>query len=261
MANKEWFKIVSISQEDSYRECGWRYYLERVKKVPRIETVEQAFGSGMHAALALFNKSLRCDTWLPFDMLIWAFRDAFGRDRMTTYWEYRARKLLSYYLDAVAPVIGKPLLVEEQFYIDLSDRLPWKEGTRYILTGILDLLTVDGVLHDYKVVKKIRTIQGVMQEACYREGIERMIGKPPRAICRVHILRESDPAEILRDWMQVEQKDIDEFWDRMIAFVGQLRRRVYMKNPESRWCHPRWCPHYGTLCDPERKPEVVSSAT
>lgn len=258
MENNNEHKIVSISQESSYRECGWRYYLERIRKVPRRDTVEMSFGSGIHAALALFNRGQRTETWLPFDMLVREFLHEFGRQWHSDYWEYRARKLLGYYLDEVAPAIGKPLLVEEQFYIDLSDRLPWQGGTRYILTGVLDLLTADGVLHDYKVVKKIRTIQNVMQEACYHEGIKAMIGKPPRDICRVHILREKDPVEILRDWMDVKQKDIDEFWDRMLSFVGQLRRGIFMKNPESRWCHPRWCPHYGTLCDPE-KSEVLSS--
>jgi len=252
---KEWFKFISISQEGSFRDCPYRYYLERILKIPRVTTVQQLFGSAMHAALALFNRGLRSGTVLPFDLLVWEWQKAFGAPN--DYWEYRARRILAHYIADVAPHLGKPLLVEEQFYIDITDRLPYKSRVRYILTGIIDLLTEDMALADYKVVKKIRTIQDVMQEVCYLEGVRRMLKIAPDTACRIHIIRESDPVEVVRDWMQVQQKDIDEFWDRMIGFVGHLRRRVFMKNTQSRWCHPRWCPHYGTVCHPESIEEVA----
>jgi hypothetical protein len=232
-------KILSVSQEGQFHDCPFRWKLERKDKIPRLVTPQQMFGRSAHSVLESFNRAFRSGVELPMDFLMYIFRQAMG-PMHTNYWEYRARCLTGFYVDRIAAEFP-PMLVEEQFYLDL---LPG-----YLVTGVIDLITRDMRILDYKFVTKLYPPEDRMQEACYYEGMRKVLDVEPDSHMTLSFLRDEDPAHAIGKPYRVTQNDIDTFWQRMLTFARGVENGTYPKHPKSRWCHPLWCSYYDSHCD------------
>jgi len=232
-------KILSVSQERVYHGCPHKWKLERIERIPGVISLEQMFGRAAHKVLETFNRGFRSGVELPMDFLMHVFRREMG-SLCSKYWEYRARTLVGFYIDQVAAEFP-PMLVEEQFYLDL---LPG-----YVVTGVIDLITRDMRIADYKFVRKIYPPEDRIQEACYYEGMRKLLDVAPDAHVTLSFLRDEDPAHLIGSIYHVGQKDIDDFWQRMVIFARGIENAVYPKRSKTRWCHPLWCSYYNTHCD------------
>jgi len=235
----EFVRILSVSQEGVYHDCPFKWKLERIDRIARRVTVEMMFGRAAHKVLESFNRAFRSGVELPMDFLMYVFRREMG-PLYSKYWEYTARRLCGFYIDNMAAEFP-PMLVEEQFYLDLL--------SGYVITGVIDIITRDMRIADYKFVRKIYPIDDRIQEACYYEGMRKVLDVAPEAHVTLSFLRDEERTHVVGRPYHVEQKDIDVFWHRMITFARGVKHAMYPKHPQSNWCHPLWCSYYDSYCD------------
>lgn len=242
-------RILSISQESQFeRGCPYQYFLQRVKKIPGKDSPELRFGSACHSALETLHKAHRSGMMLPMDFLMRIFRKEYLPCR-STFAEFQARKLLGLYIDKMLPHIN-PLLVEEQFYLDIAPGA--------ICTGVVDIYTTDRIIIDFKFRNKVKKDPYSLQEICYWLGMSQLTGVAvPREYWRITFVRTPDRAgryRIVREVVTIKfDKAAPWFYSRMREFerdVNYARTTgTFHKNPRSRLCHPRWCPYYDTHCN------------
>jgi CRISPR/Cas system-associated exonuclease Cas4 (RecB family) len=182
---------ASYSRVSSYFFCPKKYEYRYVKEVPVPGKVELAFGIALHAALeANFAQKLETRKDLPVEKAHEVFRSELNKElervpedslhgrTSSLYLRSMGETFLEQFLKTRAPAIQPaPRGVETPF------KLPLPGG--HELSGKMDLLDTDWVLHDFKTSSKPYDPRRAdrTQLVIYAWACERMFGRLPKALC------------------------------------------------------------------------------
>lgn len=157
-------KHISYSSFNTWLECGWKYYLTKIKDVPEKHAVWFTGGSAVHKATELFDKGEFGDTSNLDEMWNKVWFEQVKQDEelhgdMNT-WEFRSREDMSWWY-------GEGLWMFERWTEFMAPDKGWKVYEDFIekqyeisIEGTTVKMAIDRVLVDYdgnRVLVDIKT--------------------------------------------------------------------------------------------------------
>ena len=149
---------ISYSQISMFDKCELSWYLKYVKGIAKPATIPMILGKAYHSALALnFRQKIHTAEDLPAEEVITEFTSSLiesisaeciqvPENKSIEDYTEPVERLLTHYIDTYAPGM-QPLLVEQPLEKNIV-------GCNRKIVGILDLLTQEGILVDFKLSGK-----------------------------------------------------------------------------------------------------------
>lgn len=229
---------LSYSKLSTFLDCGWRYKLRYVNRVPTKPKPYFRFGSVLHAVLGRFY--LYPGEGTPdLDVLLSLYNEVWppAEDRSQLNRDKGERILREYYhrnIEEWRP----PVYAECVFNVPIG---------RHTLTGVFDRVDQheDGSIEvvDYKAQRRMPTQEELdedLQLSLYALAFEQMAGRIPDRLSMYH-LRENRKVSTTRSEEQVSEvrEKVLDVGDRMSKGSGL----VPVENRECRWCdYVSYCP-------------------
>lgn len=165
--------ILSASSVKAYLDCGYRWYLSNVLRLPERPSMAMLMGTAVHAGAETYHKSLPLRpveaTRRAFEAEVGSVRPVEGErpdrglpDALRAYETYQRN---------IVPTLGPPVLVEAPFAIRV-------DGT--LVTGQVDFADAD--VHDTKTTEtpsKVKAEYHRLQLSIYRHGYKALTGRWP----------------------------------------------------------------------------------
>lgn len=162
--------ILSASSISSYLSCPHRYYLASVLHLPGRQSMAMLMGTAVHAGAEALHKALPAGaTERSFEAEVASVAPVEGESPAKGL--AGALRLYETYRANIAPLLGKPVLVEAAFGMRV-------DGT--LVTGRIDFADTD--VHDTKTTEtpsKVRAEYHRLQLSIYRHGYRVLTGRWP----------------------------------------------------------------------------------
>ncbi len=240
--------FLSHSQVSTYEACPRKYEYHYIKHFPEPPVVAFKFGTCTHEALELnFAQKVQSREDLPTEAVLGHFMDGWGRHKSLPFdagdgWDISLSKgvaILQTYMSFHAPAV-QPLWVEQRVEVDVG------EGLQYL--GVVDILTEDHVLIDFKTAKRPWTAERARESTQltgYALLVYTRLGELP-ANTRIHCLVKDGSVKDLDAGVRT-QEDVTRYCESLHACArdisaGKFPRRT--KADGHQWCSQQWCPFY-----------------
>lgn len=182
---------ASYSKVSSFYFCPKKYDYRYVKEIPVAPKVELAFGIALHSALETnFSQKIESRKDLPLEEVLAAFRAALADGLKGVPEENMRGKADAHYLRSMGETFvdrfmkeRAPAMQPAPRGVETAFKLPLPGG--HELSGKMDLIDTDWVLHDFKTSSKPYDPRKAdkTQLVIYAWACERMFGRLPKALC------------------------------------------------------------------------------
>lgn len=253
MKNKPY---ISASQLESLSRCGEAYrrkYLEKDRSLPGIAAI---VGSGVHgAAQHNFEQKIITHVDLPVDEAVDAGVAQFdirlqdgvqpepGENMAKLQGKARdeTRRLIRFFMQRVAPDY-QPIAVEKDVLVQLP-------GETHDLYGVLDVITHDGQIVDFKTTKKMNAgdAQVSVQLSAYAVMYRKVYGAPPSKLKLEYTVKRAVQPERVTIETTRNNESIASFAARFRAASAQINAGIFAPtDPRNWWCSQKFCSYYAT---------------
>lgn len=239
---------LSPSQVRTFCDCQARWKYEKVDGLPRVGNGNLALGSAVHAALAYnFTQKIDTEKDLPVEDVLQAFDVALAgelvgvelsEDETPEELQRLGRGLLQQFMAEVAPTI-MPVAVEKEVVGEIS-------GVR--VKGFIDVLDIDGRIHDFKTCSK--SPNGIEPEQMFQVATYVELEPSASGEARIHSLVKNKSPKLVQMTRTVGPEDLEAIYTQYPLAQEAMQAGLYMPNRTSMLCSRKNC-SYWRECEQE----------
>jgi len=243
-------RYISHSQIACITGCARKYYYRYIERIPTPTTPALLMGSCYHAGI---ERNFRAKAAHGLDLALDEVLDAYD-----TAWHARLESdeidwqdenpgdvkdrgigLLRTYMETTAPFV-MPAEVERRF----SVALPGIDG--WTLDGIVDLITIDGVIIDHKTGTRSKTQDDADRDLQASAYAFALFTDPTveEANFEFHVAVAKKVPEIQRVSTVRSRADAEWYLNLVAEYVQQIRAGIFPPNPTGWLCSPTWCGYW-----------------
>ena len=247
---------ISHTQIEMMLRCPRQYYYRYVLGLKIPTSYMLALGSACHIAWEHnYRQKVLSGVDLALPTVLEVYADAFERKTAEEEIDWQDHdpgqvkdtgiSLVTAHMAQIAPEV-QPVSVEARFQLD-------NVGVPVALVGVIDLIDVDGYLHDHKTATRSWTqdqADSALQPAPYILAYRALTGQNPTGFrYNVTVSKKTPEVQVLT----TNRSDDELLWyiDLVREVVKQIQAGLFPPNPTGWWCSERWCGYYD-MCKRER---------